>query len=452
MCTRDGRALSNTPSVFVEGLELRAWFSEAPASHDGMNEFTVRLSFTDDIATGFRVLRDQALSATGGTVRNVRRRVDGRNHRWSVHVEPTGNGDVTLTLDPTTDDCAEAGAVCTSDGRALSNTPSVTVNGPSLAGANANGHLVTLEWRSPRDGFGSPAVSDYGVRVNGRARAVVSAELAGATAWLTLESPVAAADQVTVAYLGSAMHPLAEAAGQAPSEPWDGLAAENLTGIEPPAPVPAIVDPRPADPLAAAAADTVRLDASGLGLTELWGLERLTALERLDLSSNTLSDLSPLAGLSNLKDLDLSGNRVTDLWPLAALYNLERLNLSGNAVTDLQALAWLPNLTVLLLDGNQVTDAWPVAGLAKLENLGLSGNRIGDVTALQDLERLRRLDLTGNPAADISPLGDIESLVWVALPEDRAGDSAETLWRLTRLGWVWFGNVEPAREDVWDLR
>ena len=452
VCTPDGRALWNTPSVTVGGpAPLTAAFESELAEHDGRNAFTVRLRFSEAISTGFGVLRDQALSADGGTVTKSQR-VDGRNDLWQVHVQPSGNAEVTVTLDPATDDCAETGSVCTSDGRALSNAPSVTVDGPSAVGASVNGPVVTLQWGSPRDGFGSPSVSDYGVRVNGAARAIVSAQLSGSWAWLTLESPVAAADQVTVAYLGSAMHPLAEAARQVPSGPWDGLSAENLTGIEPPAPVPTIFEPRPAYPLAAAAADTVRLDASGLGLTELRDFERLTALERLDLSGNAVSDLSPLAGLSTLKDLDLSGNRVTDLWPLAELYNLERLNLSGNAVTDLQALAWLPNLTVLLLDGNKVADAWPVAGLAKLENLGLSGNRVGDVTALQDLQHLRRLDLTGNPAADISPLGDIESLVWLALPEDRAGDSAETLRRLTRLGWVRFGSAEPGSDGISDLR
>ena len=441
--TRQAPAMLATP--------LTASFESAPAEHDGSSTFIVHLNFSDDITTSFRTLRDQALSATDGTVRRARR-IDHRNDLWEIHVEPSGTDDVTLALDPTTDDCSETGSVCTADGRALSNTPSVTVPGPSPAGANVNGLLVTLTWGSPRDGFGSPSASDYGVRVNGSARAVAAGELAGTTARLRLASPVARDDTVTVAYLGSAMHPLADATGQARSGPWDGLAAENLTGTERlRLRLPTADTPR-ADPLAAAAKNTVRLDASELGLTGLWGLTRLQALERLDLSGNAVADLSPLAGLANLQDLDLSGNRVANLWPLSALYALERLNLSANSVTDVQALATLPNLKVLLLDGNAVADIGPLTHLTALENLGLAGNPVGDLTPLQDLHRLRRLDLTGNPAADMSPLGDVGSLVWLTLPGHRVGASAETLGRLTELRWVWFGRVEAPRNDVPGLR
>ena len=266
-------------------------------------------------------------------------------------------------------------------------------------------------------------------------------------AWLTLASATAPGDTVTVAYLGSAMHPLATADGQVRSGPWEGLVAKNVTGMAPPGAPVAMVDLRHADPLAVAPNGALRLDASGLGLTEVWGLARFTALERLDLSENALTDLSPLAGLVNLRDLDLSRNRVADLWPLAGLLGLERLDLSGNRVTDVQALAGLANLEVLLLDGNAVADAWPLAALGRLENLSLGGNRIGDMTALQDLAYLRRLDLTGNPAADLSPLGDVGSLVWLALPGRRVSASEQTLGRLTRLGWVWLGGADAPEHD-----
>ena len=449
ICTADGRALSNAPSVTVDGppaVALTASFQSVPASHDGSTAFTLRLGFTEALPQGSKPGIRRALTTTGGSVKTILR-VDNRLDLWEVKLQPSGTNAVTLSL-ASTGSCGDEAAICTADGRALSNTPSVTVNGPSTAAAIVNGPLVTLKWGSPRDDFGSPSGTDYGVRVNGFARAVVSAELAGTTAWLTLASPIAAGDMVTVAYLGSAMHPLAEATGQVRSEPWDGLPAENRTGVEPLVPPVGAGDPRPADPLAGAADDALRLDASGLGLTELRGLGRLAALERLDLSDNAVAEISPLAGLPNLRDLDLSGNRVTDLWPLAALYSLERLDLSDTGVTDLRPLAELSNLTVLLLDRNGVADTWPLAGLGKLENLGLGGNRIGDVTPLQDLPRLRRLDLTGNPAADLSPLGDVGSLVWLTLPGHRVGASAAALGRLTELRWVWFGTVEVPPNDV----
>ena len=522
-----------TVTVTRDEPGLTARFESVPDEHDGWSAFDLRVGFSEELAKGAARKVESAISVSRATLGRVRRVGDTRD-LFTIPLRPSDDGDVEVRLRASSG-CSRLDSVCTADGQALSNTLSVTVNGPSAVSASANGPIVTLQWGSPRDGFGSPSGSDYGARVNGHARAVVSAALAGSTAWLTLDSAVAAGDTVTVAYLGSAMHPLAEATGQVRSGPWERLVAENLTGIGPLGAHAAIADWRPADPLAAAADDAVRLDASGLGLSGVWGIERLAALERLDLSGNAVADLSRLAGLANLRDLDLSGNRVTDLWPLAGLDNLERLNLSGTGVadvqalarlanlrdldlsgnrvtdlwplagldnlerlnlsgtgvtdvqalawlanlrdldlsgnrvtdlwplagldnlerlnlsgtgvTDVQALAWLPNLKVLLLEGNDVSDAWPLAGLGQLENLDLGGNRIGDVTALRDLQRLRRLDLSGNPAADISPLGDVASLVWLALPGERAGAPAETLWRLTRLGWVSSGSCTASRAN-----
>lgn len=44
-------------------------------------------------------------------------------------VRPHGNATVTITL-PATEDCDALGAVCTRDGRMLSNEPELTVSGP----------------------------------------------------------------------------------------------------------------------------------------------------------------------------------------------------------------------------------------------------------------------------------------------------------------------------------
>ena len=43
-------------------------------------------------------------------------------------MKPQGNGDVTIEL-PATTDCAATGAICTSDGRMLSNSTTITVPG-----------------------------------------------------------------------------------------------------------------------------------------------------------------------------------------------------------------------------------------------------------------------------------------------------------------------------------
>ena len=76
-------------------------------------------------------MRTQALTVTGGRVTSARR-VDGRSDRWEITIQPDAN-DVSISLLPTIS-CANEGAVCTRDGRALSNGLSTTVTGPA-AGA-----------------------------------------------------------------------------------------------------------------------------------------------------------------------------------------------------------------------------------------------------------------------------------------------------------------------------
>ena len=44
-------------------------------------------------------------------------------------MQPSGNGDVTVTL-PVTEDCADSGAICTADGRMLSSQLELFVSGP----------------------------------------------------------------------------------------------------------------------------------------------------------------------------------------------------------------------------------------------------------------------------------------------------------------------------------
>ena len=321
------------------------------------------------------------------------------------------------------------GAAAAKDGRSTFSGPAAVGGDGAPAAAQVDGAALTLAWPSPRDAFGTPSGSDWAVAVNGAPRAVAAARVAGRRVVLTLSAPVAATDAVTVGYAGSAMHPLADASGAARSAPWDGVVAENRTGM------PAAEPNRPDDAAGGAAwwpgaqpAHTARLDASGFGLSGLAALRRFVALERLDLSDNALADLHGIEAHAALRELDLSGNRIADLGPLRALAGLERLDLSGNRVADLAPLAALPALKVLVLDGNRVADLGPLTHLAALEHLALADNAVADLAPLQDLARLRRLDLGGNPVADLSPLGDVASLEWLALPDDAT--AADALARL----------------------
>ena len=101
-----------------------------PSSHNGTDVFTFRIQFSEETSLSFRTLRDQAFTVAGGTVKKAKRKVKGSNLGWTIHVEPDSNSDVEIVLSPTTD-CAATGAICTHDGRKLSNQLGFTVRGPN---------------------------------------------------------------------------------------------------------------------------------------------------------------------------------------------------------------------------------------------------------------------------------------------------------------------------------
>ena len=105
-----------------------AWFRLAPENHNGVDGFTFRLYFSQDIATGRETLRDHSLEVTGGSVTGVER-VNGSHRIWEITVAPASSGDVTIAL-PADRTCEVPGAICTADGRELHNRPEFTVPGP----------------------------------------------------------------------------------------------------------------------------------------------------------------------------------------------------------------------------------------------------------------------------------------------------------------------------------
>ena len=71
-----------------------------------------------------------ALTVAGGEVVRERRLEKDRNVRWEITVRPDSNAAVTLVL-PATTDCEAEGAICTGDGRPLSERVELTVSGPN---------------------------------------------------------------------------------------------------------------------------------------------------------------------------------------------------------------------------------------------------------------------------------------------------------------------------------
>jgi len=153
---------------------LTAAFRDVPATHGGRRaDFSFELRFSENFPgkLPYKKLRDEALSATNGRVTRARRAAQNQNQRWIITVRPLSSEDVTVTLAATTD-CSAAAAICTPDGRPLSNSPSATIQGPSApeatgvnvssdAGADSTYVLgdtirVTLTFSEPVEVTGTP--------------------------------------------------------------------------------------------------------------------------------------------------------------------------------------------------------------------------------------------------------------------------------------------------------
>ena len=120
------KTVAQAPSPLTVSLE------NADTSHNGTDVFTFEIRFSEQFGLSYKTLRDDAFTVVGGEVKKVQRMdrdSDTPNIWWLITVEPDGNGDVTVTL-PATTDCTDDGAICTEDGRMLSNRLEFTVSGP----------------------------------------------------------------------------------------------------------------------------------------------------------------------------------------------------------------------------------------------------------------------------------------------------------------------------------
>ena len=120
----DFQTLSRGVAVSIPRAPLRARFEEVPPGHYRTAAFTLQLTFSEPIDTT-AVAIPQALMVTGGTMTSVRQ-VDDRSTLWEIAVTPDSNADVRISLSQTTS-CNDEGAVCTEDGRMLSEGVAVSV-------------------------------------------------------------------------------------------------------------------------------------------------------------------------------------------------------------------------------------------------------------------------------------------------------------------------------------
>lgn len=89
------------------------------------------------------------------------------------------------------------------------------------------------------------------------------------------------------------------------------------------------------------------LDAAGLGIVDLTGLERADNLTHLNLDDNAIVDIGPLAGLTELTELRLTGNAVRDVAPLlenTGLGDGDRVFLQDNPLSATSRSTHIPEM------------------------------------------------------------------------------------------------------------
>ena len=126
-----GETLSSAATGIVAAalLPLTVSLENNPATHNGAGVFTFEIRFSEEFPLSFRTLKFHALQVTGGTVKKALRVDNSSDIHWRITVRPDTDGNVTIVL-PVTSDCDDQGAICTRDGRKLSNGLEFTVVGP----------------------------------------------------------------------------------------------------------------------------------------------------------------------------------------------------------------------------------------------------------------------------------------------------------------------------------
>ena len=130
--------------------------------------------------------------------------------------------------------------------------------------------------------------------------------------------------------------------------------------------------------------DLTRVSANSSQISDLSGIENLTALTELFLASNQITNISALTGLTEISSLDLWSNQITDISSLANLTRLTSLSIHTNQITDISALQNLTLLDRLLIGANQISDISVVSGLTALQTLGINSTLVTDLTPVVD--------------------------------------------------------------------
>ena len=125
-------SLTSAATAEVE-TPLTAELQNVPEIHNGEDAFTFRVLFSEPVTADHQALKEDSFDISNGTIKRARQ-VNGRNDLRQFTVQPSSNNDVVMVL-PADRSCDAEGAICTSDGKRLSNRLELTV--PGLVPANS---------------------------------------------------------------------------------------------------------------------------------------------------------------------------------------------------------------------------------------------------------------------------------------------------------------------------
>jgi internalin A len=166
----------------------------------------------------------------------------------------------------------------------------------------------------------------------------------------------------------------------------------------------------PSDPISCAQAASLQtLNAIGIGLISLTGIQNLTGLLTAGLQSNQIVDLGPLATLAQLETLFLDDNEITDVTPLSGLTGLGNLGISQNQVADVSALSPLTGLRDLDVGFNPVSDISFVSNFLELTGLSVPATNVSSLAPLAG-RAIDNLDISYSDITDLSLIATFTDL------------------------------------------